>query len=567
MPSEDPVELDPLAEVELNAPTVTAASVRGTVAPVPHERKEQHKEVGEKGGPIPAAGHSSLRTLLGNFSWTTAGQVITLGGNLALTPFVIHGLGLQRYGLFALTATITTFLGTFASGLNGTAARYFPVYAGADDKVATTRLFTTFMVMILALGSVLAVADWFLSPMIVNALSMSPNLRPESLFLFRTLCILVTASAAHGLVQLVATARQRFARPVQVSLVCYLIWVVGLVWVVHHHDGLRGVAIIFVLQQVVATAGVAPLGFHYMTRKGLRLLPWKEVKELMGFAAKVQVTGAAGLVNTQLNTLVIGSALSVRAVGIYNVGANFSDQVWGMAANMLSPAQMHLGNSLGARGKEYVYYQYKRMQRPWVQAVTGLCAVAMGASYFGVLAWLGSSYKLASWTAVVLLSAAPPFLSSLLLTSYVTVMKEAALEMRYGLFAMGTNVVFTLMLVVFGVLGVVAASVLSNFLSAAYLIHLVRKKMHPDLANFFRYMPVFRAVLACALTVVMELLLRPYLPRSGPIALVECAVPGLIGLVFYGVLLVGPRRAVRLSADAVRSRRPPSLREVLSEMG
>lgn len=552
--------------------------MRGTVAPAPHEVRPHEQNTDEvKAGateqqpgqeaPLRPAGEPSvLRAVMRGFSWSTAGQLISTGGNLALTPFVIHGLGLQRYGLFALTATITSFLGTFAGGLNGTAARYFPVYAGADDRVATTRLFTTFMVMILALGSVLAVIDWFVSPLAVDALSMSRNLRPESLFLFRTLCILITATAAHGLVQLVATARQRFARPVQVGLVCYLIWVVGLIWVVHHHDGLRGVAIIFIVQQVVATAGVAPISMKYLTRKGLKLLPWKEVRELLGFAGKIQVTGAANLVNAQLNTMVIGSALSVRSVGIYNVGANFADQIWGLAAGVLSPTQVQLGNSMGARGKEYVYTQYQRMQRPWVQVISGLCTIAMGASYFGVLAWLGKGYTLSSWCAVVMMASAPPYLFTLLLGAYVTVMKQAGLEMRYGLFAMASNVVFTLMLVVLGVLGVVAASVLSNTVSALYMLRLVRKKMHPDLRNFFRDVPVVKATVAGLITVVMELALRPVLPASGPIALIECAVPGAVVLSLYGVVILGPRKVARELAMAVRRRRMPNIYALVSGM-
>jgi O-antigen/teichoic acid export membrane protein len=504
-------------------------------------------------------GPSALRVVARGFSWTTAGQLISTVGNLALTPFVIHGLGLQRYGLFAITTTIVAFMSSLTGGFNGTANRYFPVYAGADDRVATTRLFVTLMMLVLAFGVIAGVVDWFVSPLIVDGLSMSPSLRPESLFLFRTLGILLTTGAAHSLVQAVAMARQHFGRTVRVGLLCYLLWVGGAIWVVHHHEGLRGIAIIYVLQQVVATAGLAPTAARYLTRTGFKILPWAEIRGLLGFSAKVQVTGTANLVNQQLNTFVIGSALSVRAVGIYNVSANFADQLWTLAGNVLGPVQIQMGNTLGRSGEEHLYRQFKRMQRPWVQAVSGVCAVAMPASYFGIVAWLGHSYSEATWIAAVNLASIPPLLFALLLGVYVTTMKQAGLEMRYGLFALGANVLFTVALVFLGVIGVVAASVVANVLASIYMLHLVRSKMHDDLPNFFRYVPVARALAAGAVTAGLELALRPLLPASGPLALIECGVPAGLGLGLFGVLMIGPRRALGMVVSVARTHRLPNL--------
>ena len=58
-------------------------------------------------------------------------------------------------------------------------------------------------------------------------------------------------------------------------------------------------------------------------------------------------------------------------------------------------------------------------------------------------------------------------------------------------------------------------------LSAVYLLRLARRRIRPDIPNFFRQMPVLRALLAALVTVVLELVVHPYV-RTGPIGLLEC---------------------------------------------
>jgi O-antigen/teichoic acid export membrane protein len=115
--------------------------------------------------PSPTAGDKKppgLRGVARGFSWGTVGQLTGVAGNLVLTPFIIHGLGLQRYGIFVLVVTLSGMLTTFDGGAMTAAARYFSVYAGTDDKLSTTRLLVTFCVLLTGLGIALSAVAWFL---------------------------------------------------------------------------------------------------------------------------------------------------------------------------------------------------------------------------------------------------------------------------------------------------------------------------------------------------------------------------------------------------------------------
>ncbi|MGH9106896.1 MAG: oligosaccharide flippase family protein [Acidimicrobiales bacterium] len=501
---------------------------------------------------------SGVKTILRGFTWVTGSQLLTAAGNLVLTPFVIHGLGVQRYGLFALAGTVTMFMSAFNGGLGATANRYFPVYAGTDDRVSTTKLLVTFLCLVGVGGALLSLADWVVSPYIVDELSMSPGLRPGALFLFRALGVLIMFALAHVVVQGVVIARQRFDRVMQAGLLCYALWVAGLVLVVKDHYGLRGVAVIYVVQQAATVAVITPTAMRYLTRRGFSLLKWQELREILGFSARVQVAGVARLVNTEVDTLMVGTALSVHTLGIYNAGANFAQQLAKVMSNVVAPTGVHLGNTFGREGAERAFHNFLRMQRHWAVGVTGWAAVGMAAAYFGVSAWLGPSFHLGGWVAVIALAGVLPTLLVAVASTYVNVMRQSRIEMRYGLVMMAVNLAVTVPLAFVGPLEVVAGMGVAQLASAVYLLAAMRRRIRRDVPNFFRQMPLFRAAAAALVTVGLEFAIRPYVGR-GPLGLLACTPPAIAGLALYGLAVAGPGRVLSLATSVVRDRRLPQL--------
>ncbi len=488
-----------------------------------------------------------LRGVARGFSWGTAGQLIGVAGNLVLTPFIIHGLGIERYGIFVLVVTVTGMLNSFDGGVIGAASRYFSIYAGTDDRRSTTELLVTFCVLLTGLGLLMSTAAWFLSPVVVGFLNMSDIWRPQAIFLFRALGILVTTLFIHTLFQMVLSARQRYAWSTAVGQVVYGAYVVGFVIVIETGSGLRGVAFIFVGQQVLASALIIPVAMQYLDRQGVRLIPWAKLRSILSFSGKLQVGGIAMLVITEVDSLVIGGALSVRALGIYSPGANFSGQLSSVVSNGLGPAGVHLGNVYGRDGEEGAFREFRRLQRMWVVAVTGWTVVAMASAYFGIIAWLGPRFSLSGWICIVLLAGSSISLVTSLIGMYAEAVGKAGALARYGVLSMVVNIVLTVPMVLLGSLGVVAATAIGQFVSAVYLLHDVRRSVRHDLPSPLRHVPLLRGLVAAALTLGLEVAIRPYLP-VGPVGLLGAGVPALLGLATFAVLMLGPRQAVRMVA-------------------
>jgi O-antigen/teichoic acid export membrane protein len=503
-------------------------------------------------GPLPSTNQADqkapgLRGVARGFSWGTAGQLVGVAGNLVLTPFIIHGLGVQRYGIFVLVVTLTGMLSSFDGGVMGAAQRYFSIYAGTDDRKSTTQLLVTFCVLLTCLGLLISTAAWFLSPVVVGFLNMSAIWRPQAIFLFRTLGILVTTLFIHTLFQFVINSRQRYAYTSAASLANYAFYIVGFVVVIETGRGLRGVAFIFVGQQVLASLLIVPVAVQYLDRRGIGLVPWSKLRSIMSFSGKMQVGGIAALVVTEVDSLVIGGGLSVHALGIYSPGANFANQLSSVASNGLGPAAIHLGNVYGREGEEGVFREFRRLQRMWVVAVTGWTMVAMASAYFGILAWLGPRFSLAGWICIVLTAGASVPLVTALIGSYAGVVGKAGALARYGVVSMVVNAALTVPMVLLGSLGVVAATALGQLVAAVYMLHDVRRSVRSDLPNPLRYVPLLRGTAAAAITFGLELAIKPYLP-TGPIGLLAAGIPALVGLGVFGTLVLGPRQIFRIVA-------------------
>jgi O-antigen/teichoic acid export membrane protein len=494
---------------------------------------------GTASAPVPGMGGVAK-----GFGWTTLVQLTSVGGNLALTPFIIHGLGIERYGLFMLALT---FMATFSSldgGAGGTASRYFAIYAARDDRIATTRLLLTLGVAITGIGLMCSAATWFLAPVISTLLPMSAALRPQAVLLLRIFGLLALSGLLHSLFQQVLNARQRWAWSSQTSLFTYVLYIIGFVIVIRSGAGLEGVAFIFVGNQVLASVLIIPAAVRYLDRRGLNLLTWQEFREVMSFSGKVQVRNIAAVVNNEVDPLVIAGGLSVRSMGIYTPGANFAFQLFTVSMNALGPAGVYLGNIFGREGPEGAFREFVRLQKAWVIAVTGWSAAAMGSVYFGISAWLGPRFDLSGWVCIILTAGNAVLLVAALITTYASVVGRAGLAARYGVVAMVVNLALTVPLVLLGSLGVVAATAAGEVASAAYLIHNARRLVRPDIPNPLRDVPVLRGVATAAVTAAMEFALRPYVP-TGPVGLLAMGVPAAIGLLFFAVLMVGPGRVGR----------------------
>jgi O-antigen/teichoic acid export membrane protein len=411
-------------------------------------------------------------------------------------------------------------------------------------------LLLTLTLLLVGIGALLGVVLFAAAPLTASAFDVSAALRADALFLIRLIPVLVAFGFLRGLFFAVLAARQRYALITLVTVSVYGAYALGVVASINGGYGLRGLVLCLAAQTVLNVIITVPVACRYLTRRGVRLLHWPELREFLGFSARVQASTLIGLANLQADSLVMGVFLPLRTVGLAAAGSNFATQLRSVPIGALTPMVTALSNAFGARGEVESRGDFERIQRLWVLVSTGWSVVALGVVYFGVTAWLGPGYELSGVVALIAVAGNAVNLWTGVTVSWLSIVGRPGLQVRVGLLIVSVNLVLTLALVVpFGAVGVVSATAVAQIGGSFYLLRLVRGEL-ASVPSFFSEVPVVAAVVGGFVTVACELLVRPVVPE-GPAGLFLCGLAGLPGLAVY-ILMSGGAAGLR---GALRSDR------------
>lgn len=484
-------------------------------------------------------GRDRLAKILSGLSWNTGGQVVTVALNLVLTPFLLLHLGVSRYGLYALLSSLRGLLSNLDGGLGPTASRYFSVFAGSRDRRATSSLLMTVSVMLALVVGTLAALVAIFAPNITVFVHASTALHREAAVLMRAFMPLMFVSALRTVFQQIISAQHRWAYlniSGTVSTVVYAVLALLFVWQGH---GLIGLFWANVGQEVVLVLASVVGARHFVKLRECHLLPWGEIRDIVRYASRVQVAAVASSFNFEIDSLLVGLIFPVRYVAFYSIGANFSSQLVSLPMNAGSPIAVTLSRTYGRSGFKATLLEFVDIQRVWVRAIAAYPLIGAASVYFAILRWLGPQERLAGVVAAILLVGQTMTLLSPVMAEFSKSVKRPGLESRYLGVGMVINVAFTVPLAfTIGMLGVPVGTALGQIASNLYFLHIARREIDPKLRSFFADIPKLAVILGVVTTACLELPAYKVAPR-GPVGLLICAIPAVIGLGVYAIVVTG----------------------------
>ncbi len=490
------------------------------------------------------AGSGRLAKILSGLSWNTAGQIATVALNLVLTPFLLLHLGVSRYGLYALLSSFRGLLSNLDGGLGPTASRYFSVFAGSRDRRATSSLLMTISVMIaLVVGTVAGLVAIF-APDITVVVHASVALHREAIVLLRAFMPLLLASALRGVFQRIISAQHRWAYLNISGTIATVVYVVLAVVLVSQGHGLIGLFWANVGQEVVLVFASVAGSRHFLRLRECRFLPWGEVRDILHYSSRVQVAALASSFNFEIDSVLVGLIFPVRYVAFYSIGANFSSQLVSLPLNAVTPIAVTLSRTYGRSGLKTTLREFVDLQRVWVRAIAPYSLIGAASVYFAILRWLGPQERLAGVVASILLVGQTMTLLSQVMGEFSKSVRRPDLESRYLGVGMLINVAFTIPLAfTIGMLGVPAGTALGQIASNLYFLHIARREIDRDLRSFFADVPKLAVILAVVTTSCLELPAYKAAPH-GPVGLLVCAIPAVIGLGVYSILVTGLKQTL-----------------------
>lgn len=259
-------------------------------------------------------------------------------GMLAVAPVVLHRLGAAEYGLWMVTTSIVSAGGIIASGFSDAAIQRVAKLRGTNEITRIMHAVRTLFATNLVLACVLAFAVWISAPYAGAHLAASrlTNIH-ECVACLRFTSFIILMRGIESVSSHTQRAFEDYRRTVQVSTLVRILTLVSaalLALVGHRTEA--------ILAATAVLCACGTLTQFWLLRGFLgSSFPWPrffagEARMLFGSGVFVWLQAIGSVVFRQLDRIVLGVAVGVRAVAPYSLSIQIAEPLFGLTASGLS---------------------------------------------------------------------------------------------------------------------------------------------------------------------------------------------------------------------------------------
>ena len=365
----------------------------------------------------------SGRLLTRNTLLNFFGQAGPLLVGVATIPFIIRGLGVERFGLLSVVWVAPEYFTFIDLGLGRAAIKYVAEALGKGDKDHMSRLVWTAVTVQVFLGFLgtlgLISMTAFLTQYILN---IPLALQAEGKTTFYLLALSIPLVLVSGSLNGVLAAAQRFdlvnavgASFNVVNLILTLVGVLYLDWYLTE----------IVTMLVVSRFLTLIINYWLCVRvfPTLRRLPsfrLAELRTLLAFGGWVTVSSAVVPILLYLDRFMIGASLTMAAVAYYSVPYEIVTRLWIIPMSLVATLFPAFSALIGQGERERLAALLARSMK-WVLLTMGPAVVIITAFAYDILQlWLGAEFARES-TPVLRILAVGILINSMVQVQYALV--------------------------------------------------------------------------------------------------------------------------------------------------
>jgi O-antigen/teichoic acid export membrane protein len=271
------------------------------------------------------------KSLFENVSWNVIFNIWTAVITFFITPFLIHKLGVEHYGLYILVTTISGFMGLMSFGLGEATLRYVAFYAGRDDLDGINRVIgATFsiyaIVIIIACPAVAGFAPFFVSFLDISNTDIAVGVN-----LLRLTTLIFALTIINNALSSIPQALLRYDVTTKILFLQSFLQTIGIVIILKSGLGLYplllliiGLLICKAIIQAFAAKKIIP---------GLTLMihPSKKgIKEVFSYGIFNFITYTFHMIQGYSDRLILGMYLNVSAISFLSAPQNLADRASGL---------------------------------------------------------------------------------------------------------------------------------------------------------------------------------------------------------------------------------------------
>jgi O-antigen/teichoic acid export membrane protein len=336
----------------------------------------------------------SLKTrTLTNVLSSGGGLVVNIAVGFFLSPFVLHHLGDDAFGLWILIFSLTGYYGIFDFGIRSSLIRYVSKFQATGDKEHLARLINTSLFVYTCLGLVLMVPTVLGSFYVDRFFHIPTAFLHDAKILFFMVGTCIAVGFPLGMSGGILEGLQRFYLLNSTNIVGTLIRAALIIYFLHRGFGLLTVAFITMsmplamsaIRGVIAQRLVAiPYGWRYVDRESFRQVAnYGSVTFMIIVAARLRFKSYA---------VIIGTFLSAAAITRFSIGSRLVDyagETVSSVAQIFTPMSSQFHATGDYNGLRKIFISGNRACA-FIMFPIAVALIVMGKSV--IEAWVGPRY-------------------------------------------------------------------------------------------------------------------------------------------------------------------------------
>jgi len=355
-------------------------------------------------------------------SWFALGINVLVG--IFISPFILHRLGDEAFGLWVLIFSVTGYYGLFDLGIRSSIVRYVAKYSAVDDHEQLNRLINTAMFSYSAVGLACLLLTGIGSFFVSSIFHVPADFLSTARWLFLMVGASVALGFPLGVFGGILEGLQRFYLLNFTSTTSILMRALLIVIALKRGGGLLTVALITVGLPLITAAINAGFVFHLLPIHFRRsYVNRTTLKKIGNYGGTTFMIIVAGRLRFKTDAVVIGTFLSSAAITYFTIGSRLVDyagEVVSSLAQIFVPMSSQSDATGDMRGLQKIFIAGNRACALIIFPIAATLII-LGKSV--IEAWVGSKYVATSY----------PILLILLIPTSLMLAQSASGRILYGM--------------------------------------------------------------------------------------------------------------------------------------
>jgi O-antigen/teichoic acid export membrane protein len=274
--------------------------------------------------------------IISNAIYNLIPQLWFLGLTVFTTPFVLHRLGVDAYGILSIVTIMAGYLAFLDLGLNVAVIRFIATHDAKGETEEIIRVIETALFVFLSMAALTAAALFFLSTVFARLLSVPDGLQSEAVLALRLGAVSFGINLVMGIFSAVPRALQRFDIVNLLNIVIGTLQIVVTVLLLAFGKGL-----IAVVLWGVSLSALSLVIYIIIAKRLLPAMSFRprfdseKFRELFKFSGFVMASNFTGVASAHSEKLILGGLAPIAQVTYYTVPFNLASRVLTLIPNNL----------------------------------------------------------------------------------------------------------------------------------------------------------------------------------------------------------------------------------------